>query len=258
MSPSVTRNPPPYVQITDHFRDLIVRGVLAEGERLPSIPDIAEEFEVAHGTAAKAVTQLQVEGLVRTSPRGTFVEARTRAASPRDRVLSPRDAGADQPTGEEVRVTAAAVVPAPAYVADLFGGDLGEPAEVLRREWVTTEETTARGVVTVSLSVSWHPAVLADADAEPGMLSTEPASVSGVAAAVERELGPVRHCRDFVEARAADAREAGHLGIPTGSAVLAGTSLRWTGGEGGRLAEYLEFVMPPRRVLSWDYGVDAS
>lgn len=248
MNPRAQRLSPPYVQITDHYRQLIVNGDLPEGERLPAIASIAEEWGVAAATAAKAITQLQVERLVRTSPRGTFVEGASRASSPRDRVLRARKRDTASAAGEASRVTSASIVRAPAYVADLFG--LDDRQLVVRREWVTSE-TTTEGEVPVMLSVSWFPAALADA--VPDLLSTDPSHVATLGLSVESVAGPLRYCRDFVEAREADAREAGYLGLTLGAPVLAGTFLRWQGNDSDHLAEYGEYVIPPRRVLSWEY-----
>lgn len=71
---------PLYVQLADLFRQRIVKGVWKEGEKLPSLDKLVEEFEVARVTVRQAVDRLAREGLV--SPqrgRGTFV-----TGAPRD------------------------------------------------------------------------------------------------------------------------------------------------------------------------------
>lgn len=254
MNPRAIRTAPPFVQITDHYRSLIVNGEVAEGEKLPPILAVAEEWGVTTATAAKAYGQLQVEQLVRTSPRGTFVEGKTRASSPRDRVLRARSHGSPNAAGETSTVTSAAVVNCPTYIAELFAFDDAR-THVVRREWVTLEDTPG-GAVPVMLSVSWWPAGLAETI--PALLSTDAAGVATLSAAVEAEVGPIRHCRDFVEGRAADAREAGHLLLPVGSPILAGTFLRWTAGDPGDLVEYGEYVLLPKRVISWEYELPSE
>jgi GntR family transcriptional regulator len=245
MAPRAQRTAPPYVQITDHFRQQILDGELAQGAKLPTVKEVAQEWGVATATASKAIGQLQVEHLVRTSPRGTFVEGQAKASTPRDRVQRVRRGGAFGSVGEVHEVTAAAVVEAPPYVADLFDLDAG--GEVIRREWVTKDAG-----VPVTLSVSWFPSDLATI---PEMLSTDPASVGALLPALEAHAGAIRHARDFYEGRGSDAREARLLDLPLGGPILAGTFLRWPGADPDRLLEYGEFVLPPKRVVSYDYDV---
>jgi GntR family transcriptional regulator len=64
---------PLYVQIADLLEARIAAGTI--GRRLPSVRTIAEEFGVAHATAAHAVQELTRRGVVKTTPgRGTFVQ----------------------------------------------------------------------------------------------------------------------------------------------------------------------------------------
>lgn len=65
---------PRYIQLADIFRQRIARGVWSEGEMLPSIEKLMEEFSVARVTVRQAVKLLSGEGLV--SPhrgRGTII-----------------------------------------------------------------------------------------------------------------------------------------------------------------------------------------
>jgi GntR family transcriptional regulator len=62
------------VQLAELFRQRIVKGMWKEGEKLPSLDKLVEEFEVARVTVRQAVDRLTRDGLV--SPqrgRGTFV-----------------------------------------------------------------------------------------------------------------------------------------------------------------------------------------
>jgi GntR family transcriptional regulator len=63
----------PWRQIARIYRDRISSGELAPGDRLPSIRSISQEFEVATTTAQKVIEALRDEGLVVTSPMGTYV-----------------------------------------------------------------------------------------------------------------------------------------------------------------------------------------
>ncbi len=66
----------PWRQIYALLRAQITSGELAPGDRLPSITSLAQHYEVAMTTVRKALDALKAEGLVVTSPMGTFV-ART-------------------------------------------------------------------------------------------------------------------------------------------------------------------------------------
>ncbi len=75
---------PLYVQLAELFRQRIHKGVWRQGEKLPSLERLADEFSVARVTVRQAIDRLARDGLV--SPqrgRGTFVTA----APQRDRWL---------------------------------------------------------------------------------------------------------------------------------------------------------------------------
>jgi GntR family transcriptional regulator len=66
----------PWRQIAQIYRDKIASGELRPGDRLPSIRSISQEYDVATTTAQKVIEALRDEGLVQTSPMGTFVAKR--------------------------------------------------------------------------------------------------------------------------------------------------------------------------------------
>lgn len=248
MSPTIERSPAPYMQVTDHYRHQIQDGTLAEGDRLPPVSAIARAWGIAHATAAKAIQQLQVESLVVTSPRGTFVAAQAaRASSPYDRIMRVRRTGRAGAADEHHRVIRAEIIAPPAYIADLL--DLTPGDQVAHREWVTTEGATLR-----ALSVTWYPAALADD--VPALLDTAPTSVDVLTTRVEEATGQAVRGRDFYHARGADRREADALGLPVGSAVLAGTWLQWSAAD--QIIEYGETCLPPRSTVSYPYDITAA
>jgi GntR family transcriptional regulator len=55
---------PIYRQLHDRLRELILEGVFAEGDALPSIREISSEHRINHITVAKALQMLVDEGLV--------------------------------------------------------------------------------------------------------------------------------------------------------------------------------------------------
>lgn len=65
---------PIYEQVRDGLRSLMVTGVLAAGEKLPSVRSLATELAINPNTIQRAYSQLETEGYVYTvSGRGTFV-----------------------------------------------------------------------------------------------------------------------------------------------------------------------------------------
>lgn len=72
-----TSQVPPYEQIRAQLAALIVTGRLAEGDRLPTVRQLATDLGLAPGTVARAYRELEAGELIRTR-RG----AGTRVAAP--------------------------------------------------------------------------------------------------------------------------------------------------------------------------------
>jgi GntR family transcriptional regulator len=71
---------PVYVQLAAILRAAIITGDLEPDRPLPSYMTLMQEYDVARGTAAKAVRVLVDEGLVRIVPgRGAYVTERSQA-----------------------------------------------------------------------------------------------------------------------------------------------------------------------------------
>ena len=65
---------PIYVQIMDRFRDQISAGVLASGEKLPSVRELAVQLSINPNTIQRSYRQLEAEGWIATVPgKGCFV-----------------------------------------------------------------------------------------------------------------------------------------------------------------------------------------
>lgn len=65
-----------YQQVADQLRDLVLRGALVAGDRLPSEAELCARFGVSRSTVREALRTLATEGLVTTSrgaTGGTFV-----------------------------------------------------------------------------------------------------------------------------------------------------------------------------------------
>ena len=65
---------PIYEQIITQVKESIIKGVLREGEKLPSVRDLAEMTRVNPNTISKAYKSLEQERIISTvRGRGTFV-----------------------------------------------------------------------------------------------------------------------------------------------------------------------------------------
>ena len=58
--------PKPYIVLANHLRDNILRGVIAEGDSLPSERELVEQTGLSRGAVREALRTLSVEGLVQT------------------------------------------------------------------------------------------------------------------------------------------------------------------------------------------------
>ena len=66
-----TDNPtPPYEQLRIQFVDLISSGVLAAGQRLPPLRQLAGDLNLAVGTVARTYRELEAAGLVQSRRGG--------------------------------------------------------------------------------------------------------------------------------------------------------------------------------------------
>lgn len=232
-----------YMDIAGYYREQILTGDLKPGSKLQSNKEMANSHKVAVATVQKALQQLTVEGLIRTSPRGTFVADDPMAGvAAKDRLLRSRQVRSVLMDGETSIVTAAALVVPPLYVAELFDLDHGD--QVVRREFVT-----GRGQTRLSFQVRWYPAHFAAQ--VPDLLSTNGRKNDDLTAKILEVTGrTISYARDDMHGRAADAREASHLGLPVGSPILAGAH-RWADEEG--VIEYGEWCLPPRMTVGYEY-----
>lgn len=241
MSPSLERPQPPYLQIADHFRSKITEGELGEGDRLPTVADIADTWKVSPGTAHRAIRTLRGEKLVTTNQQGTKVLGGRAAASPSERVRRH-----DSSSHEQVTVTEAGVVTARAYVGDLLGlnADAGN-LRVIRREAITYRDDTP-----VCLSVSWLPVQFLEDAPELTGISPIPSLLKLISQKAGRTAN---HGRDWFTARGADEREARALNVEVGAPIVAATSV-WSDQEG--VIEYREFVAPENHVTTHEYDLN--
>lgn len=238
----------PYMRVAERIRRRILDGALQEGEKLSAQRDLAKEEGVSVATLGRALDQLQVEGYIVTSRRGTFVaNAPEVAPSGYDRITRVLRTGSVLAGGETMIVTTAELVKPPQYVAELF--DLDDGDQVVHRQW-----HTGKGQQRTGLFVTWYPAHFAAS--VPELLSTSPKSSPSLLLRLQQTTGrrPTAG-RDDMHGRDADAREASYLALRIGSPILAGASRLWD--EEG-VIEYAEWCLPYRLTVGYEYSFDAT
>jgi DNA-binding GntR family transcriptional regulator len=151
-------NRPPYARIAGHYRDLISSGELSPGDLLPSIKNLATEWEVSTATADRAMRLLREEKLVQGIPGvGTEVMARPISlASGAERHDRSGKTQSSWGAGEKSSGHAGGIVEAPEDVAHVLGISPGD--DVIRRSRVYRD---GHGIV--SHSTSWIPVEFAQA-----------------------------------------------------------------------------------------------
>lgn len=235
---------PPYMQVVKALRQQILDGDLKDGDKIPSVRKLAEEWSISQATAMKALATLRADGLVEsTVGSGTVVRTKSNVhRSARDRFTRMLSTGRIYAPGEYAVITAAELAPAPAYIADTLGIEEGEQA--IRRHRVTNNEDGP-----VSASTSWFHASLAEA--VPSLLNTDRIP-GGTPSAIKEATGrEARSAEDRMTVGTADARQAADLGIPAGSPILVGRNvLRDADGE---VIEAGEYVSGPDRWTLYEY-----
>src|SRR6266705_1409341 len=125
----------PHRQIAAQLKERIRRGDWQPGERLPSIPAMAEMFGVAKQTVQRTVDQLRVEGVLITKPgSGTYVRGTRRRLNrlSRGRYGVQRGYHADLAARYRQQLIEAGRAPAPAEIAEAFGVSPGTELVVRR------------------------------------------------------------------------------------------------------------------------------
>ena len=210
-----------YQQIADRLRDQIASDVFGPGERLPSEPDLVEEYQASRNTVRLAIALLTNQGLVVTRQGlGTFVQQPTRPFTALlSRVNVPPDgqhadtalpvvgAAADQP--EQGRSMVVERTEASASVAAALDIKPGDPVVVRRSQRYL-------GDVPWLLVASFFPVDLASGTALEQAGSIEEGSIKLLAGLGYPQVG----FRDEIGARMPDSREFEFFGLTTGTPVI--------------------------------------
>jgi DNA-binding GntR family transcriptional regulator len=211
---------------------------------VPSTRKLASEWGVSWPTAAKALTALRAEGLVRgVVGVGTVVCAGETAHNASiDRIRAIRTTGRIYPPNERAVIKAVELVSASPVIADALGLQPG--AEVIKRQRVTLRHDEP-----ISASVTWLDGQLAAV--APRLLTTE-RLLQGTAGYIEETTGRrVARVVDQGSARAATAQDAEDLGVPAGSPVACGRN--WWYDADDAVIEYGERVSIPGRWTTHEY-----
>ncbi|GAA3027045.1 GntR family transcriptional regulator [Streptosporangium longisporum] len=234
---------PRYLRIADELRNLISSGQLADGDRLPSIPEIMRTYGVADRTARDVLRTLTSEGLaVSRSGSGTYVRVRpqlqrlVRAWYRNVQAGSPFAADMERQGRRGSWDYDSRTVVAPAGVRERLGlGEAGDQPDVMQTEYVFRADGEP-----VMLSTSWEP--LALTRGTPVVVPEEgPHGGRGV---VERMLAIGVVVDGFVEtvgARQGSPQECAGLDRPPGSVVLT-IDRRYPAGD--RVVEVADIVLP--------------
>jgi len=141
----------PHRRIAEQIKARIRAGEWAAGERLPSIPALAETFGVAKQTLQRSIDQLRVEGVLITKPgSGTYVRGTRRRLNrlSRGRYGPHRGYHADLAARYRQQLLSVGRAGAPPEVADAFGVPDQTPL-IVRRHLVRTED------VPVEIGAAW-------------------------------------------------------------------------------------------------------
>ncbi|HIT34271.1 MAG TPA: GntR family transcriptional regulator [Candidatus Faecousia intestinigallinarum] len=76
---------PIYTQVIDGFREQILSGVLRQGERLPSVRELASRLAINPNTIQRAYRELELQGWIVSVPgKGSFIAGVPATAEMRD------------------------------------------------------------------------------------------------------------------------------------------------------------------------------
>lgn len=237
----------PHRQIASQLRNRIVSGAYGPGERLPSIPTIAEQYGVARQTAQRAIDQLRLEGLIITRPgSGTYVRGARRRLRrlARGRYGEVRGYHADLPTRYRQRLIHAGIDQAPQEIAAALG--TGSDQLLVARRYLIDDGNTP-----VELGCSWF----RTADAAGTPLERAEAVPQPLYRAVEEFTGR-RYglATDQITARLATREEAEILRIRPDTPVL--VLLHTARDTAGTPIEVTQAVWPgPTTTLTDEYRV---
>jgi len=230
---------PKYQDIADRLRAQINSGALAPGQRLPSEPDLAVEYDASRNTVRLAIALLINQGLVVSRQGlGTFVVEPTkpftallsRITKPPDEQHASQSLPVVSPAADQRELVRLIVehTPASPSVAEKFEITPGDPVVVRRSQYFI-------GDVPWQLINSYYPSDLAKGTALEQAGEIPAGSISLLA-----QLGYPQHgFVDEIGARMPNAREFDFFKLVSGMPVLVVTRTSYSGDRPIRLTRYI-------------------
>jgi GntR family transcriptional regulator len=229
----------PYRKIAADLRQKIAVGELAEGDRLPSQPELMRQYGTTASTVGKAIALLASEGIITTRVgSGAYVRTFNRILRSSPQRLSASWWGSghaiqDADTGRRPRSVGVEVgqVEVPERVAREMGLASGTPVIRRHRRFVVDDERS------VQIATSWYPASIA-----MGTRIAQPDTGPGGAPARLADVGhaPVVH-RERIRVRMPEPDERTQLELVPGTPVI--QILRLSFDEAGQCVEATEMVL---------------
>lgn len=248
--PDYQRSDPPYLQISRYYREKILSGDLAIGEKLPSAREMRSTWGIAKATASRVSQTLYREGLVELDPGvGLRVTGRRPANSGIDHMKATRRTGDIYAPGQYAKIISAKLVPGPLHITKLLG--LQDNAPVIRRERIRYQ-----GEFVINKSVTYNPGIYAAV--APALLSTEPIK-GGTSGYLEGRLGRYAVVTtQTITSRLATPEEVSlfcEVKPASPFIVLIGTDTLVTAE--GEVIEAAEVVSPATRAYQFEFDIPA-
>lgn len=230
---------PKYQQIADRLRKQIDGGVLQPGERLPSEPELAAEFDASRNTVRLAIALLTNQGLVTSrqglgtfvlEPAKPFTALLSRTKTPPDEQHVSMSLPVVSPSADESEMVRLIVETGSASqsVAEKLGLDPGDPVVIRRSQHFI-------GDVPWQLINSYYPSYIAKGTRLEQAGQIETGSVGLLA-----QLGyPQQGFVDEIGARMPDAREFDFFKLVSGTPVVVVSRTSYSSDRPVRLTRYI-------------------
>lgn len=233
-----------YAEIAAHFRRQILSGELGPGDRLPTLREVMQQFDVAQKTATKAYKVLRGEGLTSASTGGGTIVTEVGSNNVSARVRSWMATGRALAPGETSKILEVGVFPVDEIVAKRLEVEPGTPVHVRRR-------VVSRGGAPLHVSSSYYPAYVIEVTPE----LTEPVSTGASRELAAQRLGATQeYSLEEVTSRLATDQERTELKVPKLAVVT--QVIRTVLLSDNRIVEVAVKVCSGSTVLRWSTRLD--
>ncbi|MGK4583516.1 GntR family transcriptional regulator [Kitasatospora sp. HPMI-4] len=217
---------PAYLRLADVLRAEILSGAREPGSKMPSIADLCREHGLSEQPVRQALRVLTTEGLIEGRPgSGTYVRVRpNRTRMARGRYQAPGSPFAAESASRGVEPSwssSSQKTYATASLATRLGIAAGDP--IMQTQYVFRADGEP-----VQLSTSWEALAITERT-DITLPELGPLAGHGVVVRMAGIGITVTRVTEDVTARPVLEAEAGQLGIPLGSTVLAIERTHWAG-----------------------------